>query len=315
VSLYQKYRPSNFDEMVGNTNVVDNLRGLLAKDDPPHAFLFQGPTGCGKTTLGRIVAIELGCNEVDFKEIDTADFRGIDTARQIRHNAHYKALQGDRRAWLVDEAHKLTNDAQNALLKGLEDPPDHCYFILCTTEPEKLLDTIKGRCSIHIVKPLTVPEMVRLLGKICAKEKQPLSKKVLDAIARKSSISMVDSDDRAACYPRHALQLLEKVMVASPEEQLKLIEETESIATSSDFLAVAMIKRQGWKAVANVISNIPEENVEQVRRGVLNYCKTMLLKEGNDVTAEIINQFSTPFFDSGLSGLTLACYTVVTKGP
>lgn len=311
MSLYQKYRPTSFDEIVGNETVVANLRGLLSQGDPPHAFLFQGPTGCGKTTLGRIVSIELGCSEQDYKEIDTADFRGIETTRQIRHNAHYKALAGHRRAWLIDEAHKLTNDAQNALLKGLEDPPEHCYFILATTDPDKLLDTIKGRCSIHIVKPLSIPETIRLLGKICVKEKAPLSKKILDAIARKASVSWLDSDDRATCYPRHALQILEKVVVADPSDQIKVVEETASIAVNTDSLVTVMLKRQGWKAVASVLEAISEDDIESVRRGVLGYCRKVLLNGEDDMAAEIINQFSANFFDSGLAGLTLACYMAV----
>jgi DNA polymerase III subunit gamma/tau len=313
MSLYQKYRPTSFDELVGNESVIDSLKGLLAKKDPPHAFLFKGPTGCGKTTLGRIVATELGCHEQDFQEIDTADFRGIETARTIRHNAHYKALKGERRAWLIDECHKLTNEAQNALLKGLEDPPDHCYYMLCTTESDKLLDTIRGRCSIHTVIPLTVPEMVKLLGKICVKEKSPLSRKILEAIARQSSVSAVESDERAACYPRHALQILEKVLVASPEEQLKVIAESDSIAANADSLVVQMLRYGGWKSVANVLQEIPEENVEAVRRGVLLYCRKVLLNGSNDLAAEIIDKFQTPFFDSGPAGLALACYAVVTK--
>lgn len=311
MSLYQKYRPQRLNEMVGNESLIASLSGLLSRDDPPHAFLFHGPTGCGKTTLGRIVATELGCHEQDYREIDTADFRGIDTARQIRHNAHFKALSGHRRVWLIDEAHKLTNDAQNALLKGLEDPPDHCYFVLATTDPDKLLDTVKGRCSVHTVKPLTVSDMVRLLGRVCVREGIPLSRKILDGVARKSSISFVDSDSRATCYPRHALQILEKVIVSNPEQQIRILEESLDIAVNTDSLVTVMLKRQGWKAASNVLSTVSEDDVESVRRGVLGYCRRVLLNGENDTAAEIIDKFEKPFFDSGLAGLTLACYVIV----
>jgi DNA polymerase-3 subunit gamma/tau len=311
LSLYQKHRPQSFDEIVGNQSVVGSLQALVAKVDPPHAYLLLGPTGCGKTTIGRILMTELGCHFDDTREIDTADFRGIETARTIRHNAHYKALRGERRAWLIDECHKLTNDAQNALLKGLEDPPPHCYYILCTTDPDKLLDTIRGRCSIHSVRPLTIPQMVGLLGKVSAKEKAPLSRKVLNAIALKAAIQTGDKEDSAECYPRHALQILEQVIVASPEDQLKIVEEASDLVASADKLVNELLKKSGWKAITNILKDIKDDDVERLRRGVLGYCNGALMRSDNEIAANIIFHFKTPFFDSGMAGLTLACFAVL----
>lgn len=694
--LYQKHRPNSFDQVVGNESAIRSLQALAAKDEPPHAYLLIGPTGCGKTTLGRIMAITLGVHEDDYRELDAADFRGIETARTIRHNAHYKALRGERRAWLIDECfargsqvqtvtglrpiesikvgdlvfslsgpsrilhsfrnvvsvdrivrlnlsngksiystldhlfrtidskwvhagdlvagslllpfedhimasidfrladkhakdlpsmqggiqtlqiaykvlfkalckqsvslskenllsnpvlrylwkisgiptelkvqcsdlrksvwqhasskiknwakeigrdtacveqgsegssgpfkpqrsktaqaafaaneseqsisytwgirksksneivegvvaclerrtgweweanyssedvvlsagvanggcdlywsqsavkqwlpiklqsrywqfrsktgnrsrrwwsssqecnsarpqegrqvkairvesvevykrgyndksfegviddrernqgfaifydlevendpsyfvegvavhncHKLTNDAQNALLKGLEDPPPHCYYILCTTDPDKLLDTIRGRCSIHSVKPLTVQQMVGLLGKVSAKEKAPLSRKVLNAIALKAAIQIGDKEDSAECYPRDALQILEQVIVASPEDQLKIVEEASDLVASADKLVNELLKKASWMAITNILKDVKDDDVERLRRGVLGYCNGVMMRGSNEIAAEIIFHFKTPFFDSGMAGLTLACFAVL----
>ena len=132
MSLYLKYRPNSFDEMVGNEDVVQVLKSQLKGKQTPHSILFHGPTGCGKTTLGRIVANELGAKGSDLREVDSADFRGIDTIRDIRKQSTYKPLESPCRVWILDEVHKLTNDAQNAMLKALEDTPamSTTYFAL-----------------------------------------------------------------------------------------------------------------------------------------------------------------------------------------
>ena len=132
MSLYLQYRPIELSQLKGNADIVATLEGMLDnRTSCPHAFLLHGPTGCGKTTIGRIIASSLGCKDSDFTEVDSADFRGIDTIREIRKSSQFMPTHGDVRVWLIDECHKMTNDAQNALLKILEDTPTHIYFVLC----------------------------------------------------------------------------------------------------------------------------------------------------------------------------------------
>src|SRR5690554_5071868 len=167
--LYLKYRPDSLDEVVGNSETVELLRSQLSPDASQpigRSILFHGPTGCGKTTLGRIVARELGAKGSDIKEIDAADFRGIDTIREIRKQIAYKPLEGPYQVWILDEVHRATQDAQSALLKTLEDTPSHVYFILCTTDPQKLLPAIRGRCADYQVRTLNDREMRMLLRRV-----------------------------------------------------------------------------------------------------------------------------------------------------
>lgn len=301
MSLYQKYRPSQWAEVKGNTEVVETLVSMIGnRETCPHAFLLHGPTGCGKTTLGRIIAGELGCRGSDFVEVDSADFRGIDTVRDIRRNAQYSAMEGECRVWLIDEVHKMTNDAQNALLKILEDTPEHVYFILATTEPNKLLSTIRGRCSQFQVKPLSDQQMFRLLKVIALKEDKTVAAEVLEQI-------VMDS----LGHPRNAIQILEQVLNVNPEKQLAMAKRTAAEQSQSIELCRALMNKSGWKAVNEILKGMTDQEPESVRRAVLGYAQAVLLKSDNPLAGLILEQFREPFYDCGFPGLTLACYLVV----
>ena len=145
-SLAVKYRPKRLADFLGNTETVQALRALMEREEMPHTILFTGPSGTGKTTLARIVARRLQCSEHDLQELNTADFRGIDTIRDVVRNMALCPMSGSCRVWILDEVHQLSKDAQHALLKALEDTPKHVYFLLATTDPAKLLPTIRTRC-------------------------------------------------------------------------------------------------------------------------------------------------------------------------
>src|SRR5690606_35672662 len=141
--------------------------------------------------------------------IDPADFRGIDTIREIRKQSGFQPLESTCRVWILDECHRLTNDSQSALLKILEDTPKHAYFVLCTTDPQKLLPTIRGRCADYQVRPLSEQQMRILLRRVVKAEGESLERKVYDQIVQDSM-----------GHPRNALQILNQVLAVSPEKRL-----------------------------------------------------------------------------------------------
>ncbi len=147
LALYRKYRPQSFSDVVGQAQAVTFLESSISQKKISHAYLFCGGRGTGKTTVARIFARDIGCNPEDIIEIDAASNRGIDEIRELRDAVRTSPFSSPYKVYIVDEAHMLTKEAANALLKTLEEPPSHVVFILATTDPEKLPVTIVSRCQ------------------------------------------------------------------------------------------------------------------------------------------------------------------------
>jgi DNA polymerase III subunit gamma/tau len=303
MSLYQKYRPTKLERVKGNEEIKATLSQMLSdKENAPHAFLFYGETGCGKTTLARIVATQLGCdiNSSDYSEINFADLRGIDTIREIIKQSQYQPIESDSRIWVLDECQKMTGDAQNALLKILEDPPAHVYFILCTTEPQKLIATIKGRCSQFQVKPLNDEQMKSILLRITKMEGEELEEEIYEQII-----------SNAKGKARNAIQILEQVLNVSPDFRIEIAKKSEQEINESIELCRALIKRASWKVVATILRGLKDQEAESIRRVVLGYCQSILLSGKDEpLCGLILEEFTTPFYDSGFPQLVYACYSV-----
>lgn len=302
--LYLKHRPDTLDDIIGHEDLVHILKKQLSQGSQhplSKSILFHGPTGCGKTTLGRIVAKELGAKGADIKEIDSADFRGIDTIREIRKQSAYRPLESPYRVWILDECHRLTGDSQSALLKALEDTPKHVYYILCTTEPQKLLPTIRGRCAEFQVRPLTEKEMKLLLRKVVKAEQESLTKDVYNQIIQDSM-----------GHPRNALQILSQVLTVDEAKRLSVAKRTAEAHSKTIELCRALIGGANWKYISGILKGIKDEDPEKVRRAVLGYCQAVLLNEPqSDQTALIMEEFLEPFYNTGFAGLVFACYSVI----
>lgn len=299
MSLYLKHRPQTFSEVVGNQETVDSIKNMLQKKNHPHTYLLSGGTGCGKTTIARIMTKELGITGMDLKEINSADFRGIDSVREIIKNSQLHPIQSPARAWIIDEAHKLTNDAQNAFLKILEDTPDHVYFIICTTEPNKLLPTIRNRCSMFQVQKLTEKEMFRLIRKVLRVENETLEKEIIEQISESSE-----------GHPRAGLQTLEQVLNVEPELRMEIAKKRIEEQGEMIELARALVSGKGWKTVADILLKLKGQDAEGIRRVVLGYCQATLLNGKSDERIGLImEEFLEPTYNSGFPQIVYACFS------
>jgi len=298
-SLAVKYRPTLFKQFYGNQATLSALQSCLQREGCPHTILFIGPSGCGKTTLARIVKQKLKCSSFDFIENNAADFRGIDSVRDIIRQMSLAPMDGPCRVWLLDECHQLSKDAQHALLKALEDTPSHVYFLLATTDPSKLLPTIRTRCTQFEVKALSPKEIIDLLKNICEMEKVAIPNEVLEQIGEDSLGS-----------PRMALSILDKIIGMKKEEMLEAAKQQAQAQSESIDLCRALISKRPWKEIAKILSNL-EQEPEQVRRAILGYAQAVLLKSGQDRAYLIIEAFREPLYDIGKPGLVASCFEAI----
>ncbi|MEK7638984.1 MAG: DNA polymerase III subunit gamma/tau [Patescibacteria group bacterium] len=206
-ALYRKYRPHSFKEVLDQEHVVTVLEGAIKKGEIPHALLFSGSRGTGKTTLARIFARAIGTSDLDLYEIDAASNRGIDDVRELKEAVHTLPFESKFKVYIVDEVHMLTKEAFNALLKTLEEPPAHVVFILATTEEEKLLDTILSRCQVFRFRSPSRAVLAKTVTDVAKKEGFKLSPDAADLIAMAADGSF-----------RDALGITQKVILASGDE-------------------------------------------------------------------------------------------------
>lgn len=301
--LYKKFRPKKLKSLIGQEAAIASLSKLVEAKKIPHAILLSGPSGSGKTTIARILKTELNCGDHDFQEMNCADFRGIEDVRDVRRQMGFRPISGDARIWLFDECSKITGDGQTALLKMLEDTPDHVYFILATTDPQKLLKTILTRCTEIKLKALTNTALLTLIGRVAEKEQLSISKEVQQEIA-----------EAAEGSGRKALVILEQIaQLGTDEEKMAGIKISSAAKTQAIELARELFAfKPSWAKVAAILKELNEEP-ESIRYLVLGYAKSILLGGGklSPHAFKVIEIFGNNFYDSKHAGLAAACWEVL----
>jgi DNA polymerase-3 subunit gamma/tau len=230
VVLARKYRPTTFDEVVGQEPIAQTLRNAIETNHVAHAYLFCGPRGVGKTSMARILAMALNCTsakgptsepcgkcasckgiylgeDMDVREIDGASNNHVEDVRKLRDNAIYRPSHSRFKVYIIDEVHMLSPGAFNALLKILEEPPEHVKFIFATTDVHKIPETIQSRCQRFDFKNISTADIVKRLGQVCKAEKVKASEEVLVHLARRARGGMRDSQS-----------LLDQLIAFSPGE-------------------------------------------------------------------------------------------------
>ena len=308
MSLDTRVRPTTLQQMAGNKNTIAAVESLFARrENFPHAILITGPTGAGKTTLGRIIVSMLGVQPDDYEEIDSAQFNGIDTVRELKNKMRFmpRHPESQARAFLLDEIHCLgqggaseKNMPQNAMLKILEDAPPHVYFILCTTDPHRLLKTLRGRCTALEVACLDYETMSGLVKRVARREKVKISDSILESIVEK-----------AEGHPRNAMKLLEKVIGLTEDQAQAVIDEEQRLQSEGIELCRELLSsKPSWPKIGKILTGLKDQEEEGIRRLVMGYCNTILLKGDNLNAFIVMDEFSEPFYNTGKPGLTLACY-------
>jgi DNA polymerase-3 subunit gamma/tau len=267
-----------FEEIIGQNHVVSSIMSLKEKGYP-HSFLFAGNSGVGKTTIARVVARELGCLPGNIIEFAAADTTGVDDIRQLLKGLDYSSLgKSPLKFVILDECHRLSKNAWDALLKPIEEPPKHVYYALCTTESVKVPNTIKTRCHVYNLRDVAKSDLLDLIDYVSSEEGITLPKGAEHLIAQESYGS-----------PRRALVFLSMCRGCKTIEEVSFV--LEAPMEGSEVIDLCRligkpIVEETWKKVKDILVRLKETNPESVRIQICNYYQSAALK------AETEKQFS-----------------------
>jgi DNA polymerase-3 subunit gamma/tau len=303
--LYRKYRPSDFDQVVGQEHIVRTIRNSIKNGKVAHAYLFSGPRGTGKTSIARILAKTVNCENpkdgapcnkcqicqdmnngqfLDLMEIDAATHTQVDKMRDIVERINFTPSKGKKKVYIIDEVHMLSRGAFNALLKTLEEPPEHALFILATTEIHKIPATIISRCQRFDFRHLRVEEIRKRLSDIAKAEKIEVEDGVLEYIAITSGGGMRDSESLFG----QIISLQDDKVIT-----LKEVQDILSVPEASVFLdVIKLILEQKYSEAILYVNKVSEDGYDltQLNKGIVEHLRRILLVK---MSPEIKSHFSS----------------------
>lgn len=299
----RKYRPQAFGEVVGQSHITTTLENAIAQDRVAHAYVFAGPRGIGKTTTARILSKVLNCEKgphegpcnkcpscteitqgvnLDVMEIDGASNRGIDEIRNLRDNIKFAPSKGKYKIYIIDEVHMLTQEAFNALLKTLEEPPPHVKFIFATTSPHKIPATILSRCQRFDFKRISTRDILESLKKIASSEKLSVKEEVLSLIAKYADGSMRDAEvilDQITSFTRGKVELSDVIRI------LGIVDEDLLFGLSG------AIKEKDAVRALKIVDEIVNEgkDITQVVTGLMEHFRNISIAKVAKDTDELLD--------------------------
>ena len=319
--LARKFRPTTFDEVIGQEHISQTLKNAIREDKVAHAYLFSGPRGTGKTTMARIFAKALNCKEgpttepcgkcqncieiaknqsMDVMEIDAASNTGVDNIREIRENVKFGATSSKYKIYIIDEVHQLSQGAFNALLKTLEEPPEHVIFILATTEQHKVPITILSRCQKYRFRLLSANEISKVIKNIAKKDNFEIDDEALKIIINVSGGSMRDALsllDQAisATTSKITAEYIRKLIGLLPKE---IISQTINCIAKNDIDSIIKICKKVYEDGYNIL---------QFARDLRDYIRQLMIFSINPEVAEISSE-DTKLYDKQKNLFSISRY-------
>ena len=295
-SSSSEYRPKNFNDMIGQDAIVKTLNNAIKNDNIPQAILFCGPRGVGKTSCARILAKTINNLEDDFEynifELDAASNNSVEDIRNITDQIRIPPQIGKYKVYIIDEVHMLSNQAFNAFLKSLEEPPEHVVFILATTEKNKILPTILSRCQIYDFKKVENESIIKLLSKICKEKKVKYEDGSLSLIAERSDGSIRDS-----------LSIFDR-LVSFTDSNLTIIEVTSNLNVldfNTYFKISELINKKDIPGILNLYNDVYVKGFDDLNflNGLSKHLRELLIYSLNssDKLSDYKNELSKRYLD------------------